>query len=127
MTLSKDEILAKRSALPQTVVSVPGMGDVIVRSLTLRQVGEIIAMNKRDDPGHQINARVMIMACINEDGEPLFVGSDRAAIEELPSGLTTAVVNAVMKLSGLSDDADPKAPSGSGETDSDSPPSSDGQ
>lgn len=127
MTLTRDEILSKRAALPRSAVDVPELGGaVLIRALTLRQMGEIQAFQKRDPDPQRLNAKLLIMSVINEDDSSVFTDADKAAIEELPFGAVNAVVDAILVLNRMKDEPDPKA-SKDGDSDSGSPPSSEGQ
>ena len=112
MSLSRDEILAKRSDLPRTTVNVPDFGEVLIRGFTLGEVGKFQAAQKRENDPLKLYPKLIIMACINEDGSPVFSDVDQPAIEGLPWPAVDAIANAALRLNKMikdEGDPDPKA------------------
>jgi hypothetical protein len=105
VTLTRDQIFAKRIDLPRETVSIPELGgDVMIRTLTLKEVREIQKLQKASNEPLSIYPRIVAMACIDETGQPLFVGEDVKAIDDLPWPATDAIAKAVLKLNKMIDD-----------------------
>lgn len=111
MTLSRDEIIAKRAQLPRESVEVPELGgSVLIRTLTLHEVSEVQKAQKSSKEPLSSYPKLVALACIKEDGTPLFVGEDIKLIDELPWPVVDAIATAVLKLNRmLGDEKDPKA------------------
>ncbi|MFO0892440.1 MAG: hypothetical protein U0790_25275 [Isosphaeraceae bacterium] len=112
MALTRDQILSIRATLPREAVDVPGLGgSVFVRVLTLREVGEIQREQRDAADPMRLYPKLVAMACVGEDGSPLFVGEDVKLVEELPWPAVDAIARAVLRISrmGPEDATPPKA------------------
>jgi hypothetical protein len=111
MTLTRDEILARRKALTRESVEVPDLGgSVAVRVLTLGEVHEIQKLQKSDPDPMSLYPKLVSMATVNEDGSPLFPGADVELVKDLPWPAVDTIARAIMRISKLgSDEAAPKA------------------
>jgi hypothetical protein len=99
MTLTRDEILAKRMELPKETVEIPELGgSVTIRTLTLKEVREIQKLQKSNGEPLSIYPRLVAMACVDEAGRQLFVGEDIRLIDEFAWPVTDALAKAVLKL-----------------------------
>jgi hypothetical protein len=102
MTLTRDEIFARRAALPTAEVDIPEMdGTVIIRLLTLSEVEVIKRIQKAADDPIKMYLPMVEKSCINADGTQMFVGEDVKLIGTLPWAAIERIVEASMKLSKL--------------------------
>jgi hypothetical protein len=110
MTLTREQILAKRSTLARESVEVPDLdGSVLIRVLTLKEVGEIQKAQKAEPDPLKLYPRLVSLACVNEDGSPLFVGEDVALVGDLPWPAVDLIARAVLRVSKMTEDEAPKA------------------
>lgn len=109
MALTRDQILSKRPELPREAVSVPELGgDVFVRVLTLKEVGEIQREQKAGTDPLRIYPKIIALGCVSENGEPLFIGDDIKVIEWLPWPGVEALATAILRINKMGEFA-PKA------------------
>ena len=109
MSLTRDQILSKRPELPREAVSVPELGgDVYVRVLTLKEVGEIQRDQKTNPDSLRMYPRIISLGCVSEDGSSLFIGDDIKIIESLPWPAVEALATAILKINRMGEFA-PKA------------------
>lgn len=109
MALTRDQILAKRPELPREAVGVPELGgEVFVRVLTLREVGEIQREQKASTDPLRVYPRIIALGCVSEDGSPLFVGDDIKIIESLPWPAVETLATAILRINKMGEFA-PKA------------------
>jgi len=105
MTLTRDEILARRAELPRETVDIPQLGgSVTVRGLMLKEVREFQNLQKASGEALSVYPRIVAWGCIGENGQPLFVGEDIKLIDELPFGAIEAIVKVVLRLSKIGDE-----------------------
>jgi hypothetical protein len=109
-TLSRDQILAKRAELPREEIEVPELGgSVLVRVLTLKEVGEINKARKASADPINVYPKVISLGCINEDSSPVFAGEDIKLIDSLPWPAVDAIAMAILRINKmLPEDAEPK-------------------
>lgn len=109
MALTRDQILANRPDLPREAVSVPELGgDVFVRVLTLKEVGEIQREQKAAPDPLRIYPKIIALGCVSDDGSPLFVGDDIKVIESLPWPAVEVLATAILRINKMGEFA-PKA------------------
>lgn len=114
MPLSRDQILVNRRELPRQEIDVPELGgSVLIRTLMLREISEIQKAQKANkDNSLKIYPLLLAIACITEDGKPLFVGDDVKLIDELPWPAVESIGEAIMDLNKMKktdgDKDDPK-------------------
>lgn len=108
MTLTRDDIFAKRLDLPMTTVDIPELGgSVTIRTLTLKEVREINKLQRSTTEPLSIYPRIVAIGCVDESGKPLFVGEDIKMIDDLPWAATDAIATALLrfnKMAGKEDD-----------------------
>ena len=105
MTLTREEILAKRADLPRETVEIPQLGGAVtVRALMLKEVREFQKLQKATGEALSIYPRIVAWGCINENGQPLFVGEDIKLIDEFPWAVTEAIVKAVLRISKMGEE-----------------------
>lgn len=111
-SLTRDEILALRAALPRRPVDVPEFGTVEIRTLTLKEVGEI-QRKQKEYQGEPLKMYPDLIraACVDDAGQPLFVAADADLIESLPWTAVDALATAILKFNRMAGDDSPKAPS----------------
>lgn len=116
-TLTRDQILARRAELPREEIEVPELGgSVMVRVLTLREVGEINKAQKVAADPISLYPKVVALGCVNEDGSPVFSGEDIRLIDDLPWSAVNEIATAILRINKmLPEDALPKK-SGQDET-----------
>ncbi len=110
MSLSRDQILSRRASLPMESVEVSDLGgSVNVRVLTLKEVGEVQREQAKEKDPLKLYPRLVALACVNDDGSPLFVGEDVKLVEELPWPAVDAIARAVLRINKMGpEDAAPK-------------------
>ena len=107
MTLSREEILAKRNELPRESVEIPDLGgSVTIRTLTLKEVREIQKSQQVSKEPLSIYPRLVAMGCVDEKGQQLFVGEDVKLIDDLPWAATDAIAKAVLRFNKMAGDED---------------------
>lgn len=74
-----------------------------VRELSARQRKDLFKMHKDEIDPIEIQAHIIKMGC------PAFKDKDLDSIFDLPGSLYDSLANAVLKISGLSDDAEAQA------------------
>jgi hypothetical protein len=100
MTLTRDEIFARRATLPTEDVDIPEMGGTIrIRLLTLAEVEDVKRIQKNASDPIKIYLPIVEKSCVNGDGTQLFVGEDVKLIGTLPWAAIERIVEASMKLS----------------------------
>lgn len=105
MTLTRDQILAKRAELPRESVEIPELGgSVLIRILTLKEVREIQKAQAISKEPLSIYPRLVAIGCVNEDGSPLFVGEDVKMIDDLPWAATDAIARAVLRINKMTEE-----------------------
>lgn len=109
-TLTRDQILARRAELPREEVEVPELGgSVLVRVLTLKEVGEINKAQKVSTDPINMYPKMLALGCVNEDGSPMFAGEDIRLIDDLPWAAVNDIATAVLRINKmLPEDAVPK-------------------
>jgi hypothetical protein len=109
-TLTRDEIFARRAALPREEVEVPELGgSVLVRVLTLKEMGEIEKARKVSAEAINMYPKVISLGCVNEDGTPLFPKEDVGLIDDLPWAALDTIATAILRINKmLPEDALPK-------------------
>jgi hypothetical protein len=113
MTLTRDEILARRASLPTELVEVPELdGTVRIRLLTLAEVEEIKRIGKNASDPVKIYLPIVEKSCVNDDGTQLFVGEDVKLMATLPWAALERIVEASMKLSRMITEENGQAPKG---------------
>jgi hypothetical protein len=111
MALTREEIFARRSALPTEEVEVPELGGTVrIRLLTLAEVEEIKRVQKSAADPIKIYVPIVEKSCVNEDGTSTFVGEDLKLIPTLPWAALERIVEASMKLSKLVQEGNGQAP-----------------
>lgn len=99
MTLTRDQIFAKRVELARQSVEIPELGGcVMIRTLTLKEVREIQKAQQISKEPLSIYPRLVSMGCVDDDGKQLFVGEDIKLIDDLPWAATDAIAKAVLRL-----------------------------
>ena len=121
MTLTRDEILAKRSAAVRESLEVPELGgSVFIKVLMLREVADFQRTQKASSDLAILYPKIISIGCVGEDGNPLFVGEDIKLLAELPWPATDAIATAILKLNKMAGEAEangqPPAPKGSSPT-----------
>jgi hypothetical protein len=111
LSLSIEQIRACRANLARESVDVPELGgSITIRVLTQAEVGDMQKGVKSDQDPMAIYPRMLALACVNDDGSPLFVGEDVRVIRELPWPAVDALAKAIMKLNKIEQEKDaPKA------------------
>lgn len=105
MTLTREEILAKRIELPRQIVDIPELGgSVTIRTLTLKEVREIQKLQKTNGEPLSIYPRLVALGCVDDNGNALFVGEDVKEIDNLPWAATDAIAKAVLRLNKMMDE-----------------------
>ena len=109
---------------PTETVNVPELGlSVVVRGMSARERSEYDAQfrtnsgkpNKRKQlQGRQL---MMIACCLDEDGKPLFQDSDASQLGELPASVVEPIVDACLRVCGMTSDDVDDAAKNSEETD----------
>ena len=98
MALNRDAIL--KAGLRREAVSVPDLGgEVYVRVLTLREVGEIQHAQKDAADPLSVYPRLVMLAAVNEDGSPLFDPNDKEAVAGLPWPVVNTIAEAALRIS----------------------------
>jgi hypothetical protein len=106
VTLNRDQIL--KAGLTRESVEVPELGGaVLVRVLTLKEVGEIQAAQKAAPDPLAVYPKLVALATVDDDGAPLFAGEDVKLIESLPWPAVNAIAVAILRINRMSGD-DPK-------------------
>jgi hypothetical protein len=132
MTLTRDEILAKRSAAVRESLEIPELGgSVLIKALTLREVAEFQRTQKATSNLDILYPKIISIGCVGEDGNPLFVGEDIKLLTELPWTAMDALATAILRLNKMTGESDangkpagPKDSSPTSDSATDSPPSS---
>lgn len=101
MTLTKNDILAKRVPPTKKVLEVEGLGHVLVRGLTAMERLDLLSGGL--ERGEQA-IRLCQAGMIDERGRPLFAEAHELA--ELPQKIILDIATAVLELTGF---AAPKA------------------
>lgn len=107
MVLRRDEIL-NASDLKRELVSVPEWGgDVYVRELTGRERDELNALRDSDMAAFKrvVHQRLVRYAVVDDDGKPLFTEEDETEIGSKSFEVLERLCGVVMRLSGLSKEA----------------------
>lgn len=109
-TLTRDQIFARRAALPREEIEVPELGgSVLVRILTLKEVGEINKHQKLSTDPINMYPKIIALGCVNEDGSPLFAGEDIKLIDDLPWAAVNDIATAILRINKmLPEDVVPK-------------------
>lgn len=132
MTLTRDEILAKRAASRESI-EIPDLGgSVLIKRLTLQEVSSFQRTQKAANGDLAVlYPKIISIGCVGEDGIPLFVGEDIKLITELPFAAMDALATAILRLNKMTGEADasgqpaaPKDSSPTSDSGTDSPPSS---
>lgn len=106
MTLTRDQILARRAQLPRETVEVPDLGgSVLIRGLTLKEVAAAQKAARASADPLSIYPHLVRTACINDDGTPVFVGEDIKALDDLPFAAVDAIARAVVRMNRLSEES----------------------
>lgn len=103
MLLGIAQIRQAKNSIPRRAVDIPDLGgEVLVRSLTMNEVGEIQSF-QADAKNRPIDVtrRIVELACCNEDGTPMFVGEDVKLIHGLPWKAVETLSEAALDLSGM--------------------------
>lgn len=118
MPLTRDQIFASRAKFPTIPVDVPELGgEVLIRVVSLAEMSEVqrSPMNgKAETDAIKLYPKLIAMACVNEDGTPLFVGEDVKLLGTLPWHATDTLARAILKFNRVGEEAgddDPKASS----------------
>ena len=108
MTLNRDAFLSKKGRQYKTL-NIPDFGEVRIQSLTTAERARF-EMSLSDKNGKQVRSAVrtvrerLIVASVVDDANKLqFTEADIEQISELPSGPIDAIVEAIKKLSGFSE------------------------
>jgi hypothetical protein len=109
MTLTREEILAKRNVRQRVPVEVPDWGTIYVAKFTARDRDRFEEIVTGGIPGkvnlRNVRAQVVTLLAVKEDGTRLFEDGDADAIGELDSDAVQAIVDAGFKINGLNTDA----------------------
>jgi hypothetical protein len=104
MTLTRDQILAKRSELPRESFDVPELGGTVtIRVLSLKEAGEFQRLQKTSPEVTKVYPKLVALSLINDDGSPVFVGEDIRLIEELPWPAVDAIAKEVLYFNKMAD------------------------
>lgn len=111
MTLSKEEILSHAGNFETREVSIPKWnGTVKVRAVTIREweIHQARAARVGDDEKKQGKANALLLArCVVDDSNRrVFDDTDADMISNLGAGDVVKLTNAVIELSGLTDDSE---------------------
>jgi len=111
LTLSKEQILSHAGEVDTRDVPIPKWGgSVKVRAVTIREweIHQSRMARIGDDESKQGKANAMLLArCIVDDSKRrVFEDADVNQIAELGAGDVVKLTNAVIELSGLTDDAE---------------------
>lgn len=104
MTLTRDQILARRAELPRESFDVPELGgEVTIRVLSLKEAGEFQRLQKVSPEVTKVYPKLVAMSCINDDGSPVFVGEDVKLIEDLPWSAVDAIAKEILYFNKMAD------------------------
>ena len=108
------EAMLKPAPVPEKIVDLPEMGDgaqIRVVGMTVRERNEFEAQFA-DNSGKRIKARTLqvrermvVAACKNADGTPMFTIADVPAIGKQPARVIERIIDAANELSGNAVDA----------------------
>jgi hypothetical protein len=106
MTLSRDQILAARDFATATVPVPEWGGDVLVRTMNVRQALALTEFTKRDGvTGADLAARVLADTVCDDAGTLLFTEEDAAGLLEKNAAPLMRVFEAAMGLNKQTDKA----------------------
>jgi len=107
MTLTRDQIFAKRTEVHRESVDIPELGgSVMIRTLSLKEVREIQKAQQASKEPLSIYPKVVALGCVDEAGQQLFVGEDIKEIDNLPWAATDAIAKAVLRLNKMTGEED---------------------
>ena len=119
MILSKEQIFQAQDIATDVVTCPEWGGDVTIRALTLAQAQEwrrssltkTVIRDKDGKPSTEYivdhdklltsDVRLMITACVDQAGNPLFTRDDIDALMKKSPGPVTRIVKAIVEISGL--------------------------
>jgi hypothetical protein len=103
----RDRLLRAASDIPEEVIDVPKIGTVLCRGLLARDSAAL--MSTASESGNDMSQtypQFVVLGCFDPDTEQkLFTAADADAIMSLPASITNLLAMAVMRLSGMTDDA----------------------
>jgi len=105
MAVTREKLLAFGKKRRFETVSIPGLGDVRIRSLKELERSQFERdYQGTDNPDRQLEGkRALIAACVcNEDGEPLLTAADIAELAEHDGAFTGFLFDKCWKLCGFS-------------------------
>jgi hypothetical protein len=111
MAKMSGDVMAELSKVPQQIVKVPVLGEVMVKGMTGEQRDEFEAAlitgkgRNRDVNLKNMRAKLVSYCVVDEQGDPLF--TDVAALGKVRADVLNKLFTVAQKLSGISeDDAD---------------------
>lgn len=112
MTLTRDEILKKRAELARQPVEVAELGGpVLIRAMTLKEVSAAQKAARATTEPLALYPRLIAVACINDDGSPLFVGEDVRLIDDLPFAALDTLARAIITMNRMDEASQAPKPS----------------
>lgn len=129
MSLSREQILAKRDDIPTKVVDVPQWNDKVrVRCLSLADRLEWgLAQQKAEasEPGPNPGALLLALGIVDDDGNRMFSAQDSDALAVLRGDVADNIGGEILELSGMTakavEDAEGNSETPSGDSPSSSP------
>lgn len=117
MALTRDQIFGARAAVRTEPVDVPELGgSVLIRVLSLAEMSEVQRSpqgGKTETEAAKLYPKLIAMACVNEDGSPLFVGEDIKLIGTLPWNATDVLARAILRFNKVGVDGEGEGPKAS--------------
>ena len=113
MALSRDEFFKRRRPRPKVKVQVPELGEdaeVYVTKFNARQRNRFEEIATGGKLGGVVNlrnvsAKIVVLACVDEDGKPLFSDADEEEIGGYDWEAVQRIVNAAFRLNGIATNA----------------------
>ncbi len=111
MSPTADQILSLRKIGPPTEpYDIPGIGTVHLRGLTNMEAKRWNDGCERDKEGRvcdpYADAKLLVAAVVDTDGKPIFTEKHLTQIVELGELIVGPMINRVLRLSGMSNEAD---------------------
>jgi hypothetical protein len=96
-----DKELLLKARIPEYEYEIPGVGSIVIRPMTREEMHTITGRNKKDT----LRGEVQVLAACMVDPK---LSEDEVAQwqRSSPSGELSKIVNKIMELSGLTEDAD---------------------
>ncbi len=102
--LTRDQLLTFRP--PNSTIEVPELGgSVLVRSLSGREVDQIVRLESSGTESVSVQAKIVRLAVCDTEGKPIFADEDEEKIAALPFAAIARIAKAISEASGLTKQA----------------------